>query len=121
MMEEELTTCRDNIKELTLLTSGKHKNLQNTGNDVDLSDTYNATTNSSTDNNSFDSTILNESTSANDDHEETGQKKKKINTNNNGKTRKNPNKFYGNNNYDSELENEELENLNRLVSLSNTL
>ena len=100
MMEEELTASKLHLKEMNAkLEANNKKNLRrnfkfNDNNDL-LSETYNGSNTASSSVSYDDSTILNES-STNKENKAV----KSVNTN-----------------YDSDFESEELENLNKLVSL----
>ena len=118
MMEEELTMSKQQIKELSLKISNGNSNTNNERkrfnskmNDNDLlSETYNAlssaTNTASSSISCDDSTILNESNNEKDTN----------NNNNNNKTNAGKWRNVYKNTYDSDFENEELENLNKLVS-----
>ena len=103
MMEEELTASKLHLKEMNAKleanNNNNNKNLRrnfkfNDNNDL-LSETYNGSNTASSSVSYDDSTILNES-STNKENKAV----KSVNTN-----------------YDSDFESEELENLNKLVSL----
>jgi hypothetical protein len=126
MMEEELTMSKQQIKELSLkLTNNnnnnngrKRNNLKMNDNDL-LSETYNVSSSANTANTASssiscddESTILNESNNERDTNNYNYNNNNNNNNTNAGK--------WGNlykNTYDSDFENEELENLNKLVSL----